>query len=157
MKFTTGLVVRTVARVSLLISSDVHYIVFTVWLHFCLCIMLSMSSELIFVAFHIANHIYCILSFTVCTHDACTYHGHHILPFIIHVYMHDALTYHCLVPMWGSLRLAPIMAKLSSGEKSVYYSTTNIYLSIFKIMLVSYVIIAISIVPLLYYCFCSLA
>ena len=30
MKFTTGLVVRTVARVSLFISSDVHYIVFTV-------------------------------------------------------------------------------------------------------------------------------
>ena len=33
MKFTTGLVVKTVARVSLLISSDVHYIVFTVWIN----------------------------------------------------------------------------------------------------------------------------
>ena len=35
MNFTTGFVVRSVARVSLLISSDVHYIVFTVYTPYC--------------------------------------------------------------------------------------------------------------------------
>ena len=43
-----------------------------------------------FVAFHAATHIYnvaCILSFTVCTCNACTYHEHRISPFIIHAHV----------------------------------------------------------------------
>ena len=73
----------------------------------------SMSSELLlsnFVTFHVANHIYngaCILSITVHTHDARTYHGHHILPFTIcaRVMLIHTITY---LPVWGSFRLAPI-------------------------------------------------
>ena len=84
------------------------------------CIALSSSFEALlssFVALHVAGHIYTCdapcntafyrlpsvyatlictmeltLSFTVCTCDACTYHGACILLFIIRT--HDARTYH---------------------------------------------------------------